>query len=237
MAGLEYVQLVASLPALGSILAAKTAPINRVRLRARLQRMLRPEHVAEIEAAADVLAWPRQPLLTADADFVTKARKVIPTLQSETLRRLVSDWLELRTVVVALRRRHAGQDAPAAGEVWGYGRYVDRIRAHWREPDFGLGQSIKWVLPVKEKIDQDDAAGVERILLEAAWRHADRLVGAHDFDFEAVALYVVRWYILTLWTHYDAAAAAARFHALVAEALDAAPASLKTDADLMEAAT
>jgi hypothetical protein len=237
MAGLDYVTLMASLPALGTILAAKTPPINRVRLEARLKSMLRPEHLAEIEAAADVLAWPRLPLSTTDAEFVKKAQKVIPKIQNETLRRLVRDMIELRTVIAALRRRHAGQDAPPEGEVWGYGRYVERIRANWREPGFGLEQVIKWLLPAKEKIEKADAAGLERILLEAAWRHADRLIGAHDFDFEAVALYVLRWAILDRWTRYDAEAAAARFGALLAEALDAAPASLKTDLDSMEASS
>jgi len=237
MAGLDYVTLMASLPALGPILAAKTPPINRVRLEARLKSMLRPEHLADIEAATDVLAWPRLPLLMTDAEFVKKAQHVIPTIRNETLRRLVRDAIELRTVVAALRRRHAGQDAPAEGEVWGYGRYVDRIRANWREPGFGLEQVVKWVLPAKEKIEKADAAGLERVLLEAAWRHFDRLIGAHDFDFEAVALYVVRWAILDRWTRYDVEASAARFGALLAEALDAAPASLKTDLDLMEASS
>jgi hypothetical protein len=236
MAGIEYVQLMASLPALGPILAAKTAPINRVRLQARLQQMLRTEHFAEIQAAARILSWSRQATLTSDADYVSKARKVIPTLKSETVRRLVHDQLGQRTVLAALRRRHAGQDAPAAGEIWGYGRYVDRIRANWREPGFGLGQSLKWVLPAKDKLDKADAAGLERILLEAAWRQADGLIGAHDFDFEAVALYVLRWDLLERWTCYDAEAAAARFDALVADALNVAPATLKTDADLMRAA-
>jgi hypothetical protein len=236
MAGLEYVQLVASLPALGPLLAAKATPINRVRLQRLLRRMLRQEHVAEINAAVSVIAWPRQPLRETDAEFVSKARKVVPTLASPTLRRLVEERLEFRTVLAALRRRRAGQDAPPADELWGYGRYVERIRANWREPAFGLERSLKWLLPLKERLDKEDAAGVERILLEVAWRQADRLVGAHDFDYEAVALYVVRWHLLDRWTRYDAEAAAARFDQLVTGALDAAPASLKIDADLMEAA-
>jgi hypothetical protein len=47
---------------------------------------------------------------------------------------------------------------------------------------------------------------------------------------------VVRWTLIDRWTRYDAQAAAIRFGELVNDALDAAPASLKTDADLMEAA-
>lgn len=236
MAGTDYVQLMASLPALGPILAAKTAPINRVRLQARLQKMLKPEHWAEIQAAASLLGWPRLALRTSDAEFVKKARKVVPNIKCETVRRLVHEQLELRTLVAALRRRHAGEDAPPASEIWGYGGYVDRIRANWREPGFGLERRFKRVLEAKDMLDKGDAAGLERLLLEAAWRHADRLVGAHDFDFEAVALYVLRWDLLDRWTRYDAEAAAARFDALVADALKAAPASLKTDADLMRAA-
>ncbi len=228
MRQIEYVQLMASLPALGPILAAKTAPINRIRLMARLQRMLRPEHFAEIEAAASILAWPHQAMLTSDADFVSKAKKIIPTFKSETVRKLVHDQLEQRTVLAALRRRHAGQAAPAASEIWGYGRYVDRICANWREPGFGLGQSLNWVLPAKDKLDKSDATGLERILLEAAWRQADRLVGAHYFDFEAIALYVLRWDLLDRWTRYDAEASAARFGALITDALN--------DSDLMGAA-
>jgi hypothetical protein len=235
MAGTEYVQLMASLPALGPILAAKSAPINRVRLQARLQKMLRPEHWAEIEAAAGLLGWPRLALRTSDAEFVKRARKVIPTIQSETLRQVVLEQLELRTVMAALRRRHAGQDAPPADEIWGYGRYVDRIRANWREPGFGLERRFKRLLEAKDMLDKGDVAGLERLVLEALWRHADRLVGAHDFDFEAVALYVLRWDLLDRWTRYDAEAAATRFDALVADALKAAPASLKTDADLLRA--
>jgi hypothetical protein len=234
--GIQYVQLMASLPALGPMLVARKAPINRVRLQARLRQLLRPEHLIEIQAVASIVAWPQQPLLASDTDFVRKARMVIPALRSETLRRLAHDRLELRTVIAALRRRHAGQDAPADGEVWGYGRNVDRIRKHWREPDFGVGHVFKWILPAKEKIDRDDASGLERIVLEAAWRQADRLIGSHDFDFEAVALYVIRWDLLDRWTRYDAEAAAARFDALVIEALKAASTSRMTTADLTEAA-
>ena len=236
MRGIEYVQLMASLPALGPMLAAKAAPINRVRLRGRLRDMLRPEHFTEIEAAAGLVDWSREPLLTTDADFVRNARKVIAVLRSETLRQLVHDQLEQRTVVAALRRRHSGRDAPGAREIWGYGRYVDRIRANWRVPDFGLGQSLNWLSTARDRVEKEDAPGLERFLLEAIWRRADRMTGAHHFDFEAVALYAIRWDVLDRWTRYDAEAAATRFGELVAAALSAAPATLKTVADFMEAA-
>lgn len=236
MAGLEYVQLMASLPALGPILAAKEAPISARRLMKRLQDMLSPAHQAELSAASELLVWSRLPLLTSDEDYLRLAAATLPKLSNPTVRRLVLDRLAQRTVVAALRRREAGQDAPAADLVWGYGEVASRIRKHWREPGFGLGPAFKWVLPLKEMIAAGDAAGVERMLLENAWRTALRLANPHDFDFEAVAIYVARWHLLIRWTRYDAEVAAARFGELIAEALDDARQSNQLDLDDREAA-
>ena len=80
------------------------------------------------------------------------------------------------------------------------------------------------MVAAREKLERGDTAGLERIALEAAWRQAARMQEGHQFDFEAVALYVIRWNILDRWTRYDAEAAAARFSDLVDAALKAAPA-------------
>ena len=225
MASDEYVMLMSSLPALGPMLAAKHAPINDTRLEKRLKG-LRPEHRHEVASVANLLSWSRLGLADADADLVKRTRRLIPTLTSETLVALVRDRMELRTVVAALRRRHAGEDAPAPDTLWGYGRFVRRIRENWREPGFGVEVAFPWVLQAKEKLENEDAAGLERILLETVWRKAASLAARHDFDFEAVALYLVRWNLLDRWTRYDADAAAARFKTLVEEALDRAPGAL-----------
>jgi len=72
MTGEYYITLMASLPALGPMLAAKHAPINRIRLESRL-RQLRPEHRNELQSVADLLAWHRLPLNGVDAEFVRQA--------------------------------------------------------------------------------------------------------------------------------------------------------------------
>lgn len=236
MAGLEYVQLMASLPALGPILAAKSPPINAQRLAKRLGTMLSPEHRAEIAAAGDLLVWARLPLLTSDADYIRRAEEALPKIRNPTLRRLVLDRLAQRTAIAALRRREAGGEAPPAGEVWGYGDVAARIRKNWRDPVFGLGPAYRWLAPLKERLAAGDAAGAERIILENAWRQALRLANPHDFDFEAVAIYVARWNLLDRWTRYDAEIAAARFGDLIGEALDAARQSQLLDFDDKEAA-
>ena len=55
-------------------------------------------------------------------------------------------------------------------------------------------------------------------MLEAAWAAGERHLALHDFDFEAVVYYVLRWSLVDRWSRYDAEAAAVRF----AELLDAA---------------
>lgn len=211
-----YVTLMASLPALGPILAAKRPPIARVRLEARLG-MLAPEDRAELDALTGLLAWRRMPLGTGDGEFVARARRVIPSLGSPTLAAVARERLELRTAVAALRRRHAGEDAPR-GDDWGYGRFTARIRANWREPDLGLARPFPWIARARTALETGAAADLERILIETAWRQAARRAVGHDFDFEAVALYTVRWMLLERWTRYDPQAAAARFRALASAA-------------------
>jgi len=209
-----YVMLVASLPHVGTLLSNRAPPINQVRLEQRLKE-LDPEDRAELEALRSLLSWSRLEIGDEDAAFVARARQIIEAAHSETLRAAASERLEIRTLMAALRRRHCGEDAPAPGTVWGYGRYVDTIRANWAAPDFGVGRAFPWVLAAKEKLEAGDAQGLERITLQAAWDSGARHAAGHEFDFEAVAAYALRWSLVDRWSRYDAAAAATRFTELL----------------------
>jgi len=215
----------ASLPALGPMLAARQVPINPARLERRLG-LLEPHDRATVEEVANLLSWSRFPLISDDAVFVRKAIQVVPTLSGPTLAELVRDRLELRTVVAALRRRSAREEPPSSDLVWGFGRFTSRIRDNWREPALGVQSAFPWVTAARDALEKQDAVALERIVLEAAWNKASRLAVRHDFDVEAVALYLVRWHLLERWTRYDAEAAAARFTVLVESALAAAPENL-----------
>lgn len=218
----EYVTLMASLPALGPLLAARRPPINRVRLEARL-RMLKPEHREELTRLGALLSWRALPLETTDAALVARARAVIPRLSSQTLQVVARDRMELRTLVAALRRRHAGEEAPREDDGWGYGRHLRTIRANWREPEFGLARAFPWLREGQEKLASGDSAGFERLILGAVWDGLSRHALHHHFDYEAVALYALRWRLVERWTAYDSEHAARRFRAMTAAALAAAP--------------
>jgi hypothetical protein len=69
-------------------------------------------------------------------------------------------------------------------------------------------------------MDDGDPLGLERLLLGAVWTHLERIGAGHEFDFEAVVVYVTRWDLVARWTHYDADAALTRFDALLETALE-----------------
>jgi hypothetical protein len=213
-----YVMLVASLPATGPLLSDKEPPINRARLFQRLD-MLAPEDRAELDALISVFSWAALDAGEDDAAFIERAGRIIDAVRGEDLRRAARDRLEIRTLIAALRRRHAGEDAPAEGVRWGYGRFVEVIRAHWGTPDFGVGRAFPWVLAARDKLESGDTVGLERIALEAAWNSGARCELGHAFDYEAVVFYCLRWSLNERWARYDADAAGARFAGLLDAAL------------------
>ena len=221
----SYVTLMASLPAVGPLLTNKAPPINEVRLHQRL-KWLTPEDQTQVETLRSLLAWTRLDMGETDEAFLARAKRLLGDVRSDALRAAARDRLEIRTLLAALRRRHAGEDAPLPGTAWGFGRFVTTIRANWGAPDFGVGRAFPWVLAARERLEADDRPGRERIILDAAWAAGERHLGGHDFDLEAVAWYLGRGSLVDRWSRYDADAAAERFAELLDDALTDSPSFL-----------
>ncbi|MCX5512970.1 hypothetical protein C3941_02205 [Kaistia algarum] len=222
-----YVMLMASLPSI-RLLGEKALPINPARLAERM-KMLEPADRDELFAIASILSWNRIDTGDDDAAYVTRAERILAAIRSPTLREASLERLEIRTLIAALRRRHAGEEAPASTSAWGIGRHVDLIRRSWALPDLGMARFFPWVAQAREKLESGDSAGLERLILDVTWQAAGRHEFGHEFDFEAVVFYLMRWQLADRWARYDADAAAVRF----AELLDAA---LPPTASLEEAA-
>lgn len=224
MSGVDsYIMLVSSLPDLGGFLEVQAPPINRLQVEERLA-MLSPEDRAELDAVASVVAWERIRAEDEDATVLARTERVAASLRSETLRLLVRDRLEIRTLIAALRRRHAGEEAPAPHVRWGYGRFRETIRANWADPSFGVALAFPWVAQAREKLEAGDTAGFERVALQAVWDAIGRHADLHTFDLEAVAIYLLRWSVVDNWAQYDIAGATTRFTRLLDEAFaDATP--------------
>ncbi|SDG44685.1 hypothetical protein SAMN05216241_11329 [Limimonas halophila] len=227
-AATRYVDLISSLPHLGTPFTARERPITRRQLDRRL-RLLEPGDAATLQEAEGVLRWA---VLQGGADDRTqgaRARRVAETIADSTLREAVRRRLESRALVAALRRRRDGLGPPDDPAMLGYHRAADRIRRHWDDPAFGLRHSAAWVLDADEHLQAGDSLALEKLLLTRAWRDLDALAQGHWFDFAAVALYVLRWDLMDRWMRYDGEAAAQRFEALVDRALAAHGPVLQTE--------
>ena len=74
-----YITLMASLPALPDIIEAKQTPISRLRLEQRL-RGLAPDDKALLDDLRGLLPWQHLALDETDAEFVLRARRLVPRL-------------------------------------------------------------------------------------------------------------------------------------------------------------
>ena len=214
----EYTMLIASLPHHGPLFAAKRTPINRVKLEARL-KILRPDHYEALMLVVNALLWYALPLGLQETGIHARVSEAMDRVESETLRQVVRDRLEIRTCVAALRHRAAGETSPPAGKDWGYGRWRNHIARTWSEPSFRLDGVFPWLREADQLLRDGETLKLERLLLEVVWRNLGRYAAKHEFDFEAVVIYVLRWNVIARWTLYNSEAATQRFAGLVDSAL------------------
>lgn len=214
----EYTMLMTSLPYHGSLFATKRTPINRIKLQSRL-RALAAEHRETLDLVTAALLWFRVPLGMEEADIIARERNAMARVENETLRQIMLDRLEIRTCIAALRHRLSGRTSAPAGRNWGYGRWLNKISHNWSDPGFRLDGVFPWLRDADRLMREGDTLGLERLLLEAVWKNLARHAAEHEFDFEAVVIYVLRWNVIDRWTRYDGEAASQRFGELVDSAL------------------
>ena len=205
-----YIMLISGLPRPEALFLAKRPPLSRLKLDRRL-RVLAPEDAKILRLVEDVLNWTALPITMTDAQVVARARSAMQNIENETLRLILRDRLETRTCVAALRRRHRGEQAPAPGTVWGYGRWVTHIARNWNETSFRLEGVFPWVREADRLLKAGDTMALQRLILEQSWKTVRRHAGEHAFDFEAVVIYVLEWDIVDSLVRFDREAAAARF--------------------------
>ncbi|MCG8462115.1 MAG: hypothetical protein MI919_38010 [Holophagales bacterium] len=212
----RYYTLMASLPALEPPFEEERPPMSRIRLEQRL-RMLEPDDARELSALESVMHFDRLDLGAKDVEILERASQVVASIRSPLLRE-VAEWrLGLRTVIAALRRRAVGEPAPDRREPWGFEPRKRALERGWNRRDFGLSGALPWVETLADLLDRGDARGLERQLLRLVWRYLSRKAWGHHFDFEAVALYVLRWNLLQRASNRDPAEARSRFDSMRAE--------------------
>lgn len=228
----QYIALVSSLPHLGKLFSRKEVPISEFRLRQRL-KMLAPDHAALLRDMIEVTAWSGVARFDADLDVIRRAQQVTAALKDyPDLQHLVGARMETRTLIAALRRRRDGQETAGEIATWGYGRWLNLIRANWSDPAFGLGHFMPWVGEAHRLMQAGDHIAMERLALTQISRQLDHYGNLHEFDFEAVGIYVLRWIIVERWSRYNEQDARSRLDQLLEAALAGSTHSDKLDHDL-----
>jgi len=213
-----YIMLMASLPSPGALFLAKRPPLSRLKLERRL-RVLKPEDARALKLTEQALQWGEIPITMTDEEIVTRAKKAVREIQNETVCLMIRNRLEIRTCMVALRRRHSGGQAPGPGTVWGFGRWTAHIARNWNEGTFRLDKVFPWLRQADKLLKDGDTLPLQRLVLEQAWTSVNRLKGQHQYDFEAVVAYVIKWNIVDRWGRYNNEEAAKRFEQLTEAAL------------------
>ena len=215
----QYIDLLSSLPYLANPFVHRRPPISAVQLRKRLT-MLDFEDRRTVESLSRIFYWGDLELSDSDEELVRMAQRLAPGFQPADLREWLFWRMDFRTLVAALRRRQAGQDAPGANTYWGFGNYVRQIERNWGHPSFHLEGRFPWLNEARNLLEADDSYELERLLLSTVWNYYSRQVPDIPFSFSAVWLYLSQWDLVERWCSYNAEQAKIRFDAMVAAGLE-----------------
>ena len=210
-----YYDLVASLPHLPHFERAERLPITRLRLDQRL-RLLKPAHADQLARAQSLVRWRLDPLLgRTDAAQAAEYVALMHAPMEQPLREYVAFRMDQQTLLAALRRKRDNLGLPEGAARWGVGPWVRHIRIHWDQPDFRLAHLYPWLPQARDLLADGDARGLERLLMDVAWRWLDRCAEQNVFGFEAVFCYAFKWDILRAWLACDAQKGKTRFTELI----------------------
>ncbi|MEW6356718.1 MAG: DUF2764 family protein [Planctomycetota bacterium] len=213
-----YYMLMVSLPYLPRFDRAERLPINRDRLQDRL-RMLEPDDADRVASLMSFRGWADLPRAQTPDEMERDIKQVEHLMGDRRLRPVLEFPVDQRTIMAALRRRRRGLPAPAAGERWGLGPWVEHIRQNWEHPDFKLGAVFPWVPQARAHLDAGEALALSRLLMGLVWDRMGRITEGHEFEFRAVLAYLLKWDIVQRWLSYDKDAARIRFEELLLEAV------------------
>lgn len=227
----QYIALVTSLPHLGRLFTRKEVPISLFRLKQRMS-MLEAGHARLLREVVELTAWEGLGKFDQDLQVIQRTKQVIGDLEDyPDVQHLVGTRMETRTLIAALRRRRDGQESAGDISSWGYGRWCGRIKANWNDPAFGLGHFMPWIVEAHRFMQSGDHIAMERLILTEVFRQLDHYGALHEFDFEAVTIYVLRWVIVERWSRYNEEDARNRLEGLVTAALDGIEAAARPAAN------
>lgn len=223
-----YYTLIPALPALAPLHKLQELPCSTLKLEQRLG-MLSEDERDQLDRALRLCQRERAgDEAFSDTDEIAHWQEELAAIRDPRVTELVSDYLESRTLVAALRYRLAGQSSGA--EFKGFGPRVWLIRRNWQQPLFGLERQFPWLVRAREALEAGEGRVLELLLLERFWTRLWRTEQTEHFSFAAIVAYRLRWALSEYRLRWDRAQAADYFERWAEAALDEF--SLETAPDL-----
>ncbi|MGD0958643.1 MAG: DUF2764 family protein [Methylomonas sp.] len=211
--------LMASLPAHPSqLFSTHSTPVSGIQLDKRLA-WLDARDAKDLRCIEELLLWSQINNAT-DEFIIKKSAEVVASINDPFLKRIIIWRLELRTLLSALRMRHAGIEKPQKNSFPGIGQWLSDIEKNWDKNDFGLGYRAPWIIQLHQLLILNKSYELEKLVLNLVWQYYAKECSQHYCDFPAVVIYVLRWDIINRWTLYHADEAVKHFDELVEAGLD-----------------
>jgi hypothetical protein len=215
----EYYTLIASLPPLKRFDQAERLPINMERLKERLT-MLWPEDAKLVDSVTSFIIWHRQPKERSDEEMSAIYKQLMESIDNPAIKEMINLRIDIRTIVVALRRHYRGLPAPKSGELWGVGRWVQHIEGHWDDQNLKLAAVYPWIPQVREYLENGNSLELERLQMNHVWNGVDSLADKNYFGIDIILSYLFKWDIMQRWLANNVDTAKERFDELVSEAIN-----------------
>lgn len=213
-----YYTLIPALPALPvSLELLKELPISVLQLEQRLGMLAESDRMLLRRALRLFQRERSGDEAFSDQDEVLHWEQELAAIPYKSLRAVLAENLEWRSVIAAQRYRLAGQQDSSSFR--GYGKRTWIIRRDWHQPDFGLGRQYPWLVESLAQLKQGQGVELEQQILDRLWRKLRMLEQSHPFSLIAVAAYRLRWSIAEYRLRWEAEAAQLHFSQLVDRAL------------------
>jgi len=209
----EYFTLITSLPPMPLTLEQAGLPVNWFRLEKRLD-MLSGQDREIVERLERFLRWERRPEQHTDREVIKAFEKIVTDIKYPLAHEIVTTLMDIRILVAALRRRQ--RDLPPPEPAGSWGRHIVR---NWQRRNFGLGVRFPWLDELRGELAAGKVMASHRLVTSVIWDYLRKLADRHNFDFEAVMLYLVRWDVVNNWVRQDQEKGRKKFNQLTREVM------------------
>ena len=213
----KYYFLLASLPYIPQLFANKQMPISREALEERLNVLdeKEAEALAYLEA---VLSGDEFPEGENDEEVTISLEVALSKIKSSLLSSVIRDMFELRSYVALFRRRQRGGECLTRDEIFGFidsKRDREHIELNWEADAFKLEPFMPYLPAINKVLLSGESFELEKLILGLEWNYLTEATRKVSFDFDATALYVLRWDLADRWIKYNNANPAEEFNKLV----------------------